>query len=79
MPLKPKLLEVLRCPESQGTLEDLRSDSEYGECLYCRTSARVYPVRDDLAVMMIDESTKLDTDAEAKLQGRIADSSNNGL
>ncbi len=53
MALSKELLEILVCPFCKGEL-DLREDSTG---LRCRACFRVYPIRDDIPVMLIDEAT----------------------
>jgi uncharacterized protein YbaR (Trm112 family) len=53
MALSKELLEILVCPFCKGEL-DLRADSSG---LRCRECHRVYPIRDDIPVMLIDEAT----------------------
>jgi uncharacterized protein YbaR (Trm112 family) len=50
----PKLLEILVCPVCKATVE-LKADNSGLKCVQCR---RVYPIRDDIPVMLIDEGTK---------------------
>ena len=47
------LLEILACPACKAKV-DLKPD-ESG--LKCRECKRVYPIRDDIPVMLIDEAT----------------------
>lgn len=53
MAISKELLEILICPACKGDLE-LKPDSSGLKCLACR---RVYPIRDDIPVMLIDESS----------------------
>jgi uncharacterized protein YbaR (Trm112 family) len=53
MAISKELLEILVCPFCKGDLE-LKADSSGLKCLNCR---RVYPIRDDIPVMLIDEAT----------------------
>lgn len=53
MPISPLLLEVLVCPACKGELEP-RQDGSALKCLDCK---RVYPVRDDIPVMLLDQAT----------------------
>lgn len=53
MAISKELLDILVCPSCRGDL-DLKQDSSGLKCLQCR---RVYPIRDDIPVMLIDEST----------------------
>jgi len=52
MSLDPKLLEVLACPACKQPVR-LLSDGRGLRCEECR---RVYPVVDDIPVMLIDEA-----------------------
>ena len=53
MAVAPELLEILACPNCK-TPVDLVND---GAGLKCRECHRVYPVKDDIPVMLIDEAT----------------------
>ena len=57
MSLAPELLEILVCPKCKGELE-YRTEPE---SLVCHTCRLVYPVEDDIPIMLIDEATPLDT------------------
>ena len=50
------LLEILVCPACKQALE-YRQNPESLKCTQCR---RVYPVRDDIPIMLIDEARKID-------------------
>lgn len=52
MPVSEKLLEVLACPVCKVKVE-MKPDSSALKCPECN---RVYPVRDDIPVMLIDEA-----------------------
>lgn len=52
MAISKELLEILICPACKGELE-LKQDGSGLKCLACK---RVYPVRDDIPVMLIDEA-----------------------
>lgn len=47
------LLDLVVCPACKNPLE-LRTDPESLKCTACR---RVYPVRDDIPVLLVDEAT----------------------
>jgi uncharacterized protein YbaR (Trm112 family) len=47
------LLEILVCPACKQSLE-YRESPESLKCKQCR---RVYPVKDDIPIMLIDEAT----------------------
>ena len=55
MPLPKQLLEILACPQCKGPVE---VDAEH-QSLTCRQCQLVYPVRDGIPVMLIDEATPL--------------------
>jgi hypothetical protein len=47
------LLEILVCPACKHPLE-YRENPESLKCMQCR---RVYPVKDDIPIMLVDEAT----------------------
>ena len=51
--ISPELLEILVCPADKAKLE-LKADGSGLKCVECR---RVYPIRDDIPVMLVDEAT----------------------
>lgn len=53
MALSKELLEILVCPLCKADLE-LKADESGLKCTQCK---RVYPIRDDIPVMLIDEAT----------------------
>jgi len=59
MAIDPALLSILACPQDKGPLYYVEDEN----FLYNPRLKRKYPVRDDIAVMLIDESTQVD-DAE---------------
>lgn len=59
MTLAAELLEILACPQDKGSLYYIESES----VLYNPRLHRTYEIRDDIPVMLIDESTTVD-DAE---------------
>ena len=52
MPISQDLLEILACPACKSKVE-LKADWSALKCVECR---RVYPIRDDIPVMLIDEA-----------------------
>lgn len=52
MAISQELLEILICPACRGELE-LKQDGSGLKCLECK---RVYPIRDDIPVMLVDEA-----------------------
>ena len=57
----PKLLEILVCPVTKGTL---RYDEEAQE-LISEKAGLAYPIRDGIPVMLVDEARQLDDGAKA--------------
>jgi uncharacterized protein YbaR (Trm112 family) len=53
MAISQDLLEILVCPACKAKVE-LKPD---GSGLKCADCHRVYPIRDDIPVMLIDEAT----------------------
>jgi uncharacterized protein YbaR (Trm112 family) len=54
--LDPKLLELLVCPVTKGTLEYDREKHE----LISRSARLAYPIRDGIPIMLADEARPLD-------------------
>lgn len=52
MAISQDLLEILVCPLCKTGL-DVKPDGSGLKCVQCK---RVYPVRDDIPVMLVDES-----------------------
>ncbi len=57
MKLDPVLMEILVCPDCKGTL---RADDANDE-LVCTGCGLIYPVRDDIPVMLVDEARREET------------------
>jgi len=53
MAVDPELLAILACPECKTPVTLVKS----GAALKCERCKRVYPVRDDIPVMLLDEAT----------------------
>lgn len=53
MAISKELLEILVCPFCKAEVQ-LNADGSALKCISCR---RVYPVRDGIPVMLIDEAT----------------------
>lgn len=53
MAVSKELLEILVCPVDKAALE-MKADGSGLKCVQCH---RVYPIRDDIPVMLIDEAT----------------------
>lgn len=52
MPVSPELLSILACPLCKSDIK-LTADEQGLKCLSCH---RVYPIKDDIPVMIIDEA-----------------------
>ena len=53
MAVSQELLEILACPACKAEV-GLKPDGSALKCVECK---RVYPIRDDIPVMLIDEAT----------------------
>jgi uncharacterized protein YbaR (Trm112 family) len=53
MAIHPELLEILACPVCKTPVELVQD----GKGLRCNECKRVYPVRDDIPVMLPEEAT----------------------
>ncbi len=53
MAVDPKLLEILACPLCKTPVA-LTGDGQGLKCGQCR---RVYPIKDDIPVMLVDQAT----------------------
>ncbi|MBX3294833.1 MAG: Trm112 family protein [Acidobacteria bacterium] len=55
MPISPELLEILRCPKCKA---EVKIDDEETKITCQNPECRlVYPVRDEIPVMLVDEAT----------------------
>jgi uncharacterized protein len=54
MAISPELLEILRCPKCKSKVE-LTADGSGLKCVDTECSL-VYPIRDDIPVMLVDEA-----------------------
>lgn len=53
MAISQDLLEILACPACKANVE-LKPDGSGLKCVECH---RLYPIRDDIPVMLVDEAT----------------------
>ncbi len=53
MAVDPELLEILACPNCKTPVTLVKD----GAALKCDTCHRVYPIKDDIPVMLVDEAT----------------------
>lgn len=61
MSVSPDLLELLRCPACKSKV-NLKADGSGLKCVSCH---RVYPIRDEIPVMLIDEATVENGDSKS--------------
>lgn len=52
MAVSDRLLEILACPVCKVKVE-LKADGSGLKCIQCK---RVYPIRDEIPVMLVDEA-----------------------
>ena len=62
MAISQDLLDILACPACKAKVE-LKADGSGLKCTQCR---RVYPVRDDIPVMLVDEAVVEDEEPAGK-------------
>lgn len=68
MTLDPQLLEILACPDDRGPLLYFADE----QSLYNPRLRRRYEVRNDIPVMLIDESVIVDDAEHARLVAKAA-------
>jgi uncharacterized protein YbaR (Trm112 family) len=54
MAVDPALLEILVCPECKTPVRLVEDETG----LRCDTCRRVYPIKDDIPVMLVDEASR---------------------
>ena len=69
MSLSPQLLEILACPQDKGPLFYIEDES----VLYNPRLQRKYNVRDDIPVMLVNESVAADSVEHERLTAKIAE------
>jgi hypothetical protein len=55
MPIDKELLAILACPKCKGDIQL----ADKGDGLVCQACKLMYPIKDDIPVMLIDEAVKL--------------------
>ena len=53
MAVDPELLEILACPNCKAPVTLVKN----GTALKCGMCKRVYPIKDDIPIMLVDEAT----------------------
>jgi hypothetical protein len=56
MAISNELLEILACPQCKGEV----TLTEQQDGLVCRTCKLLYPIKDDIPIMLIDEAQRLE-------------------
>jgi uncharacterized protein YbaR (Trm112 family) len=54
MAIDKELLKILACPKCKGEV----NLNEQGDGLVCPTCRLVYPIKDDIPVMLVDEAKR---------------------
>ncbi len=67
MALDPKLLAILACPDDKGPLYYLADE----DALYNPRTHRRYPIRDDIPVMLIDESEVIGEGEHERIMAKV--------
>jgi uncharacterized protein YbaR (Trm112 family) len=55
MPINKDLLDILACPKCKGDVHL----NQNGDGLICDACRLMYPIKDDIPVMLIDEAVRL--------------------
>jgi uncharacterized protein YbaR (Trm112 family) len=58
--IDPELLEILACPNCKTAVKLVKN----GTALKCGTCHRVYPIKDDIPVMLEEDARKLPAEEE---------------
>ncbi len=56
MAISKELLEILACPQCKGEV----TLTGAGDGLECRQCKLLYPIKDDIPIMLIDEARRLE-------------------
>jgi len=56
MAISRELLDILACPQCKGEV----TLTEAGDGLVCRPCKLLYPIKDDIPIMLIDEAQHLE-------------------
>ncbi len=56
MSISKELLDILACPQCKGDIHV----NDTGDGLVCDECKLLYPVKDDIPIMLIDEATKIE-------------------
>jgi uncharacterized protein YbaR (Trm112 family) len=74
MPLDPKHLALLVCPESKQPLLHVPAGTAgaAGETLFCPASRLRYRIDDGIPILLVEEAERLDEKEAARLQEMLA-------
>ena len=56
MAISKELLEILACPQCKGEVTLTQDESG----LVCRACKLLYPIKDDIPIMLIDEAERIE-------------------
>lgn len=59
MPISPELLEILACPQCKGDIHLNKTE----DGLICDNCNLMYPIKDNIPIMLIDEAIPLRSEA----------------
>lgn len=59
MPINEELLKILCCPQCKGDIK--LNDAQSG--LICNACKLLYPIKDDIPIMLIEEALPMDSPA----------------
>jgi len=66
--LDPRLVELLACPEDKGPLLYFADEAS----LYNPRLKRVYPVKGDIPVMLVEQAHSVESDEDERLLAKAA-------
>jgi len=73
MPLDPKHLALLVCPESKQPLQYVPAGvAGAGESLFCPASRLRYRIDDGIPILLVEEAERLDEKEAARLREMLA-------
>jgi uncharacterized protein YbaR (Trm112 family) len=55
LPISKELLDILACPQCKGGI----IESEVGDGLICKTCGLLYPVREGIPIMLVEEAARV--------------------
>ena len=60
MAISKELLEILACPQCKGEVTLTKGQGGEEEGLVCPSCKLLYPIKDDIPIMLIDEAERLE-------------------